>query len=256
VSENIFDLTGKVAVAVGGTSGIGKAIALGFARAGATVVSSSRRQQMVDATAAEIEALGSKTLRLTSDVQDRSSLQNLCDQTVAQFGKIDILLVTAGTLKKEPSVDVAEDEWMRIIDINLSGSFRANQIFGRQMIKQGFGNIINTGSMTSFVSFAQVCAYNCSKAGVKMLTETLATEWAEHGVRVNAVAPGVFRTSLNTKVLDIPERMEAIVKRTPMGRIGTLDEMVGAAVYLASDAAKFVTGITIPVDGGFLAKGI
>ncbi len=256
MSENIFDLTGKVAVAVGGTSGIGKAIALGFARAGATVVSSSRRQQMVDATAAEIEALGSKTLRLTSDVQDRSSLQNLCDQTVAQFGKIDILLVTAGTLKKEPSVDVAEDEWMRIIDINLSGSFRANQIFGRQMIKQGFGNIINTGSMTSFVSFAQVCAYNCSKAGVKMLTETLATEWAEHGVRVNAVAPGVFRTSLNTKVLDIPERMEAIVKRTPMGRIGTLDEMVGAAVYLASDAAKFVTGVTIPVDGGFLAKGI
>lgn len=256
MSENIFDLTGKVAVAVGGTSGIGKAIALGFARAGATVVSSSRRQQMVDATAAEIEALGSKTLRLTSDVQDRSSLQNLCDQTVAQFGKIDILLVTAGTLKKEPSVDVAEDEWMRIIDINLSGSFRANQIFGRQMIKQGFGNIINTGSMTSFVSFAQVCAYNCSKAGVKMLTETLATEWAEHGVRVNAVAPGVFRTSLNTKVLDIPERMEAIIKRTPMGRIGTLDEMVGAAVYLASDAAKFVTGITIPVDGGFLAKGI
>ena len=256
MSENIFDLTGKVAVAVGGTSGIGKAIALGFARAGATVVSSSRRQQMVDATAAEIEALGSKTLRLTSDVQDRSSLQNLCDQTVAQFGKIDILLVTAGTLKKEPSVDVAEDEWMRIIDINLSGSFRANQIFGRQMIKQGFGNIINTGSMTSFVSFAQVCAYNCSKAGVKMLTETLATEWAEHGVRVNAVAPGGFRTSLNTKVLDIPERMEAIVKRTPMGRIGTLDEMVGAAVYLASDAAKFVTGITIPVDGGFLAKGI
>lgn len=256
MSENIFDLTGKVAVAVGGTSGIGKAIALGFARAGATVISSSRRQQMVDATAAEIEALGSKTLRLTSDVQDRSSLQNLCDQTVAQFGKIDILLVTAGTLKKEPSVDVAEDEWMRIIDINLSGSFRANQIFGRQMIKQGFGNIINTGSMTSFVSFAQVCAYNCSKAGVKMLTETLATEWAEHGVRVNAVAPGVFRTSLNTKVLDIPERMEAIIKRTPMGRIGTLDEMVGAAVYLASDAAKFVTGITIPVDGGFLAKGI
>ena len=256
MSENIFDLTGKVAVAVGGTSGIGKAIALGFARAGATVVTSSRRQQMVDAIAAEIEALGSETLRLTSDVQDRSSLQNLCDQTVAKFGKVDILLVTAGTLKKELSAEVTEDDWTRIIDINLNGSFRANQIFGRQMIKQRSGNIINTASMTSFISFAQVCAYNCSKAGVKMLTETLAVEWAEHGVRVNALAPGVFRTSLNTKVLDIPERMEAIVKRTPMGRIGTLDEMVGAAVYLASDAAMFVTGITIPVDGGFLAKGI
>ena len=175
---------------------------------------------------------------------------------VAEFGRVDVALVTAGVLKREPSVEVPEEEWTRIIDINLNGSFRANQILGRQMIKQGSGVIINTASMTSFVSFAQVCAYNCSKAGVKMLTETLATEWAPHGVRVNAVAPGVFRTPMNTKVLDIPERMDAIIRRTPMGRIGTLDEMVGAVVFLASDAAKFVTGVTIPVDGGFLAKGI
>jgi NAD(P)-dependent dehydrogenase (short-subunit alcohol dehydrogenase family) len=256
LAENPFDLSGKIAVAIGGTSGIGEAIALGFARSGATVIASSRRQESVDAVADKIEALGSKTLRLPSDVQNRSSLENLRDRVVEEFGRIDIALVTAGTLKKEPSADVSEEDWMRVIDINLNGSFRANQIFGRQMIKQGSGVIINTASMTSFVSFAQVCSYNCSKAGVKMLTETLATEWAQHGVRVNGVAPGVFRTPLNTKVLDIPERMEAIVKRTPMGRIGTLDEMVGAAVFLASDAAQFVTGVTIPVDGGFLAKGI
>ena len=256
MAENPFNLTGKIAVAIGGTSGIGQAIALGFARSGATVVASSRRQESVDATAGELEALGSKTLRLTSDVQDRATLENLRDRVVEEFGRIDIVLVTAGTLKKEPSADVSEEDWMRVIDINLSGSFRANQIFGRQMIKQGSGVIINTASMTSYVSFAQVCSYNCSKAGVKMLTETLATEWASHGVRVNGVAPGVFRTALNSKVLDIPERMEAIVRRTPMGRIGTLDEMVGAAVFLASDAARFVTGVTIPVDGGFLAKGI
>ena len=256
MAENLFDLTGKIAVVVGGTTGIGHAVARGLAQSGATVVASSRRKDMVHSVAEELQELGSKTLAVTSDVQNRASLENLRDRVVAEFGRVDVAIVTAGVLTKEPSDEVSEEEWTRIIDINLSGSFRANQIFGRQMIKQCSGGIINTASMTSFVSFAQVCAYNCSKAGVKMLTETLATEWAPHGVRVNAVAPGVFRTPMNTKVLDIPERMEAIIRRTPMGRIGTLDEMVGAVVFLASDAAKFVTGVTIPVDVGFLAKGI
>ena len=255
MAEDLFSLKGKIAVAVGGTSGIGRALALGFARAGATVIASSRRQDLVESTAAEIEALGSKTLRLVSDVGDRPSLEKLCSATVAQFGKVDICLVTAGMIKKQPSVDVSEEDWVRIIDVNLNGSFRANQIFGRQMLKQKSGVIINTASLTSFVSFPEVCAYNASKAGVKMMTETLAVEFAPHGVRVNAIAPGVFRTPLNTKVLDIPERLEGILRRTPMGRLGELEELVGAAVYLASDAAKFVTGITIPVDGGFLAKG-
>ena len=256
LSESLFSLKDKVAVVIGGTTGIGHEVSLGFVKAGATVVASSRRQDVVDSTAAELEALGSKTLRLASDVTDRPALEKLRDETIANFGKIDILFVTAGMLKKQPSADVPEEDWSRIIDVNLSGTFRANQIFGRHMLERGAGAIINTASMTSFVSFAEVAAYNASKAGVKMLTETLAVEWAARGVRVNAVAPGVFRTPLNNKVLDLPERMEAIVKRTPMGRIGTLDELVGAVIYLASDAAKFVTGITIPVDGGFLAKGI
>jgi NAD(P)-dependent dehydrogenase (short-subunit alcohol dehydrogenase family) len=245
-----------VAVVLGGTSGIGKAIALALAKEGANVVASSRRMDMVEETAAELRKLGSQTLCRASDVTDRLTLEALCTSVVESFGRVDVLVVTSGILIKAPSADFSEEDWLRVIETNLTGTFRANQVFGRQMIRQQRGAILNTGSMTSFVSFSEVAAYNASKAGVKMLTETLAVEWARHNIRVNAIAPGVFRTPLNTRVLDIPERMEAIVKRTPMGRIGNLDELVGAAVFLVSDAASFITGVTLPVDGGFLAKGI
>jgi NAD(P)-dependent dehydrogenase (short-subunit alcohol dehydrogenase family) len=251
-----FSLKNRVAVVLGGTSGIGQAIARGLARAGATTIASSRDGERVEAQAAEIESLGSKTLRLPSDVQDRASLQNLCDEAVLAFGQVDILVVTSGLLKKMPSEDVPDDDWTRIVDVNLNGTFRANQVFGRQMIKQQRGSIINIGSMTSFVSFSEVAAYAASKGGVLMLTRTLACEWARHNVRVNGIAPGVFRTPLNTKVLDIPERFAAIAGRTPMARVGNVEELVGAAIFLASDASSFVTGEMLPVDGGFLAKGI
>jgi len=251
-----FSLKNKVAIVLGGTSGIGQAIARGFAKAGATTIASSRDRERVAAQAKEIEALGSKTLRIPSDVQDRASLQNLCDETVLVFGQVDILMVTSGTLKKMPSVDIPDEDWDRIVDINLNGTFRANQVFGRQMIKQQSGAIINTCSMTSFVSFNEVASYAASKGGVLLLTRSLGCEWAKHNVRVNAIAPGVFRTPLNSKVLDLPERSAAIAARTPMGRVGNVEELVGAAIFLASDAASFVTGETIAVDGGFLAKGI
>jgi NAD(P)-dependent dehydrogenase (short-subunit alcohol dehydrogenase family) len=251
-----FSLKNRVAVVLGGTSGIGQAIARGLARAGATTIASSRDRDRVEAQAAEIEKLGSKTLRLPSDVQDRASLQNLCDEAVLAFGQVDILVVTSGLLKKMPSEDVPDEDWTRIVDVNLNGTFRANQVFGRQMIKQQRGSIINIGSMTSFVSFSEVAAYAASKGGVLMLTRTLACEWARHNVRVNGIAPGVFRTPLNTKVLDIPERFAAIAGRTPMARVGNVEELVGAAIFLASDASSFVTGEMLPVDGGFLAKGI
>jgi len=254
--EEKFSLKNKVAIVLGGTSGIGQAIARGFAKAGATTIASSRDRERVAAQAKELEALGSKTLRIPSDVQDRASLQNLCDETVLAFGQVDILMVTSGTLKKMPSVDIPDEDWDRIVDINLNGTFRANQVFGRQMIKQQSGAIINTCSMTSFVSFNEVASYAASKGGVLLLTRSLGCEWARHNVRVNAIAPGVFRTPLNSKVLDLPDRSAAIAARTPMGRVGNVEELVGAAIFLASDAASFVTGETIAVDGGFLAKGI
>jgi NAD(P)-dependent dehydrogenase (short-subunit alcohol dehydrogenase family) len=241
---------------LGGTSGIGQAIARGLARAGAATIASSRDPKRVDAQAAEIESLGAKTLRVTSDVQKRASLQSLCDETVLVFGQVDILVVTSGALKKMPTVDVPDEDWNRIVDTNLNGTFRANQIFGRQMIKQQRGSIINTGSLTSFVSFGEVTAYAASKGGVAMLTRQLGCEWAKFNVRVNAIAPGVFRTPLNSKVLDIPERSAAIAARTPMGRVGNVEELVCAAIFLASDASSFVTAQIIAVDGGFLAKGI
>jgi NAD(P)-dependent dehydrogenase (short-subunit alcohol dehydrogenase family) len=252
----LFSLKNRVAVVLGGTSGIGQAIARGFAQAGAITIASSRDQAKVDAMAAEFEAMGTKTLRMTSDVQDRGSLQRLCDETVLAYGQVDVLMVTSGALKKIPSVELTDEDWERVVDINLNGTFRANQIFGRQMLKQGKGSIINTCSMTTFVSFGEVAVYGATKAGVHMLTKSLACEWATQGVRVNAIAPGVFRTPLNTKALDIPERLAAIVGRTPMGRVGQVEELVGAAIFLASDASGFVTGQTLPVDGGFLAKGI
>ena len=254
--EQLFSLQGKVAVVLGGTSGIGQAIARGYAQAGATVVASSREQAKVDAMAAELEKLGSKTLRKTSDVQDRASLESLAKSAVDSFGRVDILVVTSGVLQKGPSADVSETDWSRVIDINLNGTFRADQVFGRQMIQQKGGCIINTASLTSFVSFNEVTSYAASKSGVVLLTKSLAAEWAPHNVRVNAIAPGVFRTPLNSKVLDIPERSAGIMARTPMGRIGKVEELVGAAIFLASEGASFVTGQILAVDGGFLAKGI
>lgn len=254
--ERLFSLKNRVAVVLGGTSGIGRAIALACAGAGADVIASSRDQAKVDATAGEIEKLGARTLRRNSNVHDRASLEGLCRDVVETFGRVDVLVVTAGLLLKAPTLDVTDEDWSRVIDANLNGSFRANQVFGRQMIAQKSGAIINTCSMTTFVTFSEVTAYAASKSGVGMLTKQLACEWAPHNVRVNAIAPGVFRTPLNTTALDIPERAAAILARTPMNRFGHVDELRGAAIFLASDASSFVTGTILPVDGGFLAKGI
>jgi len=255
--ESLFSLSGKVAVVLGGTSGIGQAIARGYAKAGATVVVSSRGQDRVDAEAAELEKLGSKTLRITSDVADRASLEKLKDAVVKEFGRVDIMVCTSGMWAKFPSAEYPEAEWAKLIDCNVNGSFRADQIFGAQMIAQGDGgSIINIASLTSFVAFNQVTAYATSKAAVIMLTKQLASEWAPHKVRVNAIAPGVFKTALNSAALDIPERAAGIIAKTPMGRLGQLEELVGLAIYLAAPASQFCTGQIVAVDGGFLAKGV
>lgn len=251
-----LELTGKVAVVIGGTSGIGRALAHGLAQAGADVVPTSRRADQVESAAIEIEGLGKRSLRITSDVSDRSSLQELLHQTVKALGKVDILINSAGRTRRTPSLDVTEAEWNEIMETNLTGVLRACQIFGRHMIERRFGRIINIASLSSFVALYEVAAYSASKAAVASLTKSLAVEWAPHGVCVNAIAPGVFRTALNEKLLDSTPRGQEFLTRTPMRRFGQVSELAGAAVFLASDAASFVTGEILTVDGGFLASGV
>jgi NAD(P)-dependent dehydrogenase (short-subunit alcohol dehydrogenase family) len=253
---NILSLEGKIAVITGGTSGIGRALSLGLADAGADVVASARRQQQVDETAAAIEERGRQTVRLASDVCDRASLEALLAATVEKFGKVDILINCAGRIKRTPTLTMPEDEWTSILDTNLTGTLRSCQVFGKHMLDRGYGRIINISSLNAFVALSEVAAYAASKAGVGSLTRSLAVEWSKRGITVNAIAPGVFRTELNAQLLDSTPRGQELLMRTPMGRFGKTEELVGAAIYLASDAASFVTGQTLVVDGGFLASGV
>ena len=251
-----LELKGKVAVVIGGTSGIGRAIAHGFAQAGADVVPTSRRAEQVEAAASEIEAFGQRSLRVTSDVADRSSLERVLSECLAAFGQVDILVNSAGRTKRAPTIDYPEDEWNAIIDTNLTGTLRACQVFGKHMLERESGSIINIASLSTFVALFEVAAYSASKAAVGSLTKSLAIEWSSRGVRVNAIAPGVFRTALNQKLLDETDRGREFLLRTPMRRFGNVEELAGAAIFLASDAASFVTGEIIAVDGGFLASGV
>ena len=243
-----LDLDGKVAVVIGGSSGIGRTLARGLAEAGADVVPSARRMELVNVIAGEIERIGRRSLRVTCDVADRASLQKLLQASVQAFGKVDILLNAAGFNQRAPTLDFSEADWDKLIDTNLTGTLRACQVFGRHMIERKYGRIINIASMGSFLALFEVAAYCASKAGVASLTKSLAIEWARHGVCVNAIAPGYFRTALSEKLLMGTPRGEEVLIRTPMKRFGELDELIGAAVFLASDAASFVTGTLLPVE--------
>jgi NAD(P)-dependent dehydrogenase (short-subunit alcohol dehydrogenase family) len=251
-----FDLQGRVAVVLGGTSGLGRAIAVALAAAGADVVASSRRDEQVEETAAEIEGLGRRTLRVTSDVSERATLRALHDAVLGAFGKVDVLVNAAGITSRVATLECSEELWERIFDTNLTGTLRARQIFGETMLKQGAGSILNVASLSSYVAFHEVAAYGASKAGVVALTKSLAIEFAQKGVRVNALAPGVFPTALNQELLFGTGRGKKLLIRTPMGRFGRPEELGGAAVFLASDAASFVTGEVITIDGGTFASGV
>jgi NAD(P)-dependent dehydrogenase (short-subunit alcohol dehydrogenase family) len=251
-----LSLAGRVAVVVGGTTGIGRALALGFAEAGATVVASSRKSDQVEAVARELEARGSRTLRQTSDVIDKGSLERLREATLDRFDKVDILVNCAGFTKRAPTLDYPDSDWNAIIDTNLNGTLRGCQVFGKHMLGRGYGRIINIGSLTTFLGFMEVAAYAASKAAVGALTKSLAVEWGPKGVNVNAIAPGVFRTNINAALLDGSERGKELKLRTPLRRFGDVDELVGAGIFLASESASFVNGEILAVDGGFLASGV
>jgi NAD(P)-dependent dehydrogenase (short-subunit alcohol dehydrogenase family) len=256
VGHDLFDLSGKIAVVVGGTSGIGLQMAVGLAEAGADVVATSRRMEQVEAAAARIEACGRRTLKVATDAGSRGSVDSLCNEVLGAFGQVDILVNCAGKIRREATLGVSEEDWNDIHNINVMGTLRACQVFGRGMLERGYGKIINIASLNTFVSLKEVAAYAASKAAVGALTKSLAVEWGTRGVAVNAIAPGVFRTALNQKLLDESDRGKELLMRTPMGRFGKTEELVGAAIFLASEASSFITGSILVVDGGFLASGV
>jgi NAD(P)-dependent dehydrogenase (short-subunit alcohol dehydrogenase family) len=251
-----LSLEGKVAVVVGGTSGLGRAMAIGLAAAGADVVPCSRRLDAADAVALEIEGHGRRALRLALDVAKRESLVEARDAVLGAFGHIDILINSAGRIRRTPALEVSEEEWACIMETNLTGTLRACQVFAPPMIAQSWGRIVNIASLNTFAAFYEVPAYAASKAGVAGLTRALAVEWGRRGVNVNAIAPGVFRTAFNESLLDGTARGKELLLRTPAGRFGRVEELAGAAVFLSSEAASFVNGQILVVDGGFLASGV
>ncbi len=251
-----LELTGKSALVIGGTSGIGLEIAKALAEAGANVVATGRRKELVRAAAEQIRALGRRSLETPCDVTDESTIKRLLDDACNEFASVEILVNCAGHTKRTPTLDVADSEWDAIMETNVTGTLRACRVVGRHMLERGYGRIINIASLSSFVALYEVAAYCASKAAVASLTKSLAIEWAGKGVCVNAIAPGVFRTELNAGLLDGTERGKEFLTRTPMGRFGKLEELAGAAVFLASDAASYVTGHVLAVDGGFLASGV
>lgn len=253
---NCLDLTNRVAVVMGATSGIGRTLAVGLAEHGATVVPTGRREDKLQEVCREIEAKGRKTMCKTADVGDRASVDAFRDAVLKEFGHVDILLNAAGITFKQPTATVTEEQWAGLMDTDLTGVLRACQSFYEPLKASGHGRIINIASLGSFRAFFEVAAYCAAKSAVLSLTRGLGCEWAKDGIMVNAIVPGVFPTELNSALIMGTPRGDEMIARTPMGRFGKPEEMIGVAVLLASDGASFMTGGSIAVDGGYLASGV
>lgn len=252
---DLFSLDKKIALVVGGGSGIGQAIARGFSDSGAFVVVAGRDEAKLASTVKQIKDAGGCAESVQMDILSKESVDRSIEKIVKKRGRIDILVNSAGVHHKKTTLEVTDEEWNGVVETNLTGSFRVCRAAGKEMVRQKSGKIINIASLGSFAALTDAAAYSASKAGVVLLTKNLAIELAAHNVQVNAIAPGVFRTALNEKVL-VGERLERILSKTPMKRLGSVDEIAGTAIYLASKASDFVTGTVISVDGGFLAWGI
>jgi NAD(P)-dependent dehydrogenase (short-subunit alcohol dehydrogenase family) len=249
-----FSLAGRTALVIGGTSGIGREIALGYRAAGAKVLVAGRNEEKLKAVSAELGE-ADQTLAYNADARSLDSLARLAEAVEADHGPVAVLVNSQGTTAIKPALDLSEAEYDDILDTNLKSVFFACTTFGRRMTDRGHGSIINISSLAAHSGWARAAAYGASKMGVAGLTQSFAAEWGEMGVRVNAIAPGFFMTDLTRERMPEDRKTEAR-RRSAMKRMGELDELVGAAVFLASDAARFVSGATLRVDGGYLASGI
>ena len=249
-----FALDGKVALVTGAGRGIGAGLALALAESGADLAIVARTKEQLEHTAAQARELGRRALVIPADLTKVDEIYRMVDLVVGKFGKVDVLVNAAGTQARKPMLEVTEEDWDRVNNINLKAVYFCSQAVARHMIRQGKGKIINIASLTSSIGISHVTIYAATKGGVLALTRGMAVEWARQGINVNAIGPGYFHTEMTKRLYEDPEKHQWVLSRTPKGRWGEIEDLKGAVVFLASEASDFITGELINVDGGWLAS--